>query len=349
MTGAAAVDLRSDTVTRPSPGMREAIARAEVADDVLGKDPTADRLERRVAELLGKEAALFFPSGTQANQSAVLLHTQPGTEAICESRAHVFHYEYADVAWLSGVQLHPVRSEGGSVSADAFRGALRSGDRHQPTTSLFCLENTHNLHGGSVLPLANMRAIRELSRTVGVPVHLDGARLWNAAVASGTALSEFAAEADTVMVSLSKGLGCPIGSLLAGPAPLIERAWSVRKRLGGGMRQVGILAAAGLYALEHHLPLLERDHGRARRLAEGVAGIDGLDAEPPDTNIVMIRLVNGTVDPFALSAVLERSGVLILPAGPDRLRAVTHLDVDDAGIERAVEALGNAMANLKSG
>jgi threonine aldolase len=327
MTSDHAVDLRSDTVTRPSPGMREAIAQAEVSDDVLGKDPTADRLERRVARLLGKEAALFFPSGTQANQAAVLLHTQPGTEAVCEREAHVFHFEYADAAWLSGVQLHPVSSESGRVSVGAFRAALRSGDRHQPTTSLFCLENTHNMHGGTVVPLDNMREIR----------------------ASGTSLSEFAAEADTVMVSLSKGLGCPIGSLLAGPASLIDRAWSVRKRLGGGMRQVGILAAAGLYALEHNLPRLDRDHERARRLASGAAAIDGLVAEAPDSNIVMIRLHGEGLDPADLCADLARSGVLILPAGPDRLRAVTHLDVDDAGIERAVDTLGAAMERLRPG
>jgi threonine aldolase len=349
MTSDHAVDLRSDTVTRPSPGMREAIAQAEVSDDVLGKDPTADRLERRVARLLGKEAALFFPSGTQANQAAVLLHTQPGTEAVCEREAHVFHFEYADAAWLSGVQLHPVSSESGRVSVGAFRAALRSGDRHQPTTSLFCLENTHNMHGGTVVPLDNMREIRALATTAGVPIHLDGARLWNAAAASGTSLSEFAAEADTVMVSLSKGLGCPIGSLLAGPASLIDRAWSVRKRLGGGMRQVGILAAAGLYALEHNLPRLDRDHERARRLASGAAAIDGLVAEAPDSNIVMIRLHGEGLDPADLCADLARSGVLILPAGPDRLRAVTHLDVDDAGIERAVDTLGAAMERLRPG
>ncbi len=351
MTSNGPVDLRSDTVTRPSMGMREAISRAEVSDDVLGKDPTADRLERRVAEMLDKEAALFFPSGTQANQAAVLLHTQPGSEAVCEREAHVFHYEYADAAWLSGVQLHPVTSDSGRVTEEAFRAALRSGDRHQPTTSLFCLENTHNMHGGTIVPLGNMREIRSLATTAGVPVHLDGARLWNAAAASGIGLSAFAAEADTVMVSLSKGLGCPIGSLLTltGTAELIDRAWSVRKRLGGGMRQVGILAAAGLYALEHNLPRLDHDHERARRLASGASEIDGLMAEPPDTNIVMIQLHDGSVDPAELCADLERSGVLILPVGPDRLRAVTHLDVDDGGIERAVEALGAAMGRLSRG
>jgi threonine aldolase len=308
--------------------MREAIAGAEVADDVLGKDPTADRLERRVAELLGKDAALFFPSGTQANQAAVLLHTQPGTEAVCEREAHVFHYEYADAAWLA---------------------AIRPGDRHHPTTSLFCLENTHNMHGGKVLPVDNMREVRALADEAGIPVHLDGARLWNAAAASGTPLHAFAAEADTVMVSLSKGLGCPIGSLLVGEASLIDRAWWARKRLGGGMRQVGVLAAAGLYALDHNLPRLAEDHDRARRLASGANAVVGLSAEPPDTNIVMIRIADGGPDPEKLSTELDRSGILILPAGPGRLRAVTHLDVDDEGIGRAVDALSGAMGRLTGG
>ncbi|UCG76247.1 MAG: aminotransferase class I/II-fold pyridoxal phosphate-dependent enzyme [Gemmatimonadota bacterium] len=344
-----AVDLRSDTVTRPSLGMREAIAGAEVADDVLGKDPTADRLERRVAALLGKEAALFFPSGTQANQAAVLLHTQPGTEAVCEGEAHVFHYEYADAAWLSGVQLHPVASESGRITAEAVRAAIRPGDRHHPTSSLLCLENTHNMHGGTVLPVENMRAIRSLSREAGIPVHLDGARLWNASAASGVPLDAFAAEADTVMVSLSKGLGCPIGSLLAGPAALIDRAWWMRKRLGGGMRQVGILAAAGLYALDHNLPRLPEDHERARRLASRAAQVEGLAVDEPESNIVMIRIRSGGPDPQDLSTALAGRGVLILAAGPDRLRAVTHLDVDDEGIERAGEALAATMSELTRG
>ncbi len=342
------VDLRSDTVTRPSRPMREAIAAAEVDDDVLGKDPTADRLERRVAELLGKEAALFFPSGTQANQTAVLLHTRPGTEAVCEGEAHVFHYEYADAAWLSGVQLHPVRSDSGRVCADAFRAAVRPGDRHHPTTSLFCLENTHNMHGGTILSLESMREIRALALEIGIPVHLDGARLWNAATASGTPLAAFAAEADTVMVSLSKGLGCPIGSVLAGPTSLIDAAWTVRKRLGGGMRQVGVLAAAGVYALEHNLSRLVEDHERARRLAAGAHGIVGLAADAPETNIVMIRIGEEGPEPEALSAELAGFGVLILPAGARRLRAVTHLDVDDEGVERAIRALGQVMGRSGS-
>ncbi|MDT8436526.1 MAG: GntG family PLP-dependent aldolase [Gemmatimonadota bacterium] len=340
----AAVDLRSDTVTRPTPGMRRAMAEAEVDDDVLGKDPTVDRLERRVAELLGKEAALFFPSGTQANQVAVLLHAPSGSELVCEAESHVFHYEIAGAAWLAGVQLHPVPSARGLPPVERLEAAIRPRDPHHAPTSLFWIENTHNMLGGLVVPLAEMRRARDLAGAHGIPVHLDGARLWNAAAASGVALRDYAACADTVMVSLSKGLGCPVGSVLAGPADLVERAWSFRKRLGGGMRQVGILAAAGLHALDHHLPRIAEDHARARRLAEGCGALDGLRADPPETNIVMLHLTRPGADAEAMTDRLEALGVRLLPAGPARLRAVTHLDVDDAAIERAIEGFRAALA-----
>ncbi len=344
MSNDAVVDLRSDTVTRPSTGMREAIATAEVGDDVLGKDPTVDRLERRVAGLLGKEAALFFPSGTQANQTAVILHSRPGTEVVCEAESHVFHYELADSAWLAGVQLHPVRSEGGRVTAADYEPAIRPGDVHHAATTLFCLENTHNMHGGAVVPVSRLNGVHDLAARHGIPVHLDGARLWNAAAATGLPLAELTACADTVMVSLSKGLGCPVGSMLAGPRELIDRAWNVRKRLGGGMRQVGVLAAAGLYALDHNLDRLADDNRRAGKLSAACREIPGLRSEEPDTNIVMIYLDRPDLTPDGVSAALARLGVWILPAGPDRLRAVTHLDVDDVGIERAVHALQEAVS-----
>jgi threonine aldolase len=333
------VDLRSDTVTRPDAGMRAAMAEAEVGDDVLDKDPTADRLETEIARLLGKEAALFFPTGTQANEAAILLQTTPGTEAICEAESHVFHYELADVAMLSGVQLHPVASDGGRITADLYAMAIRPGDRHHPLTSLICVENTHNMHGGVVVDLSRLRDVSALARERGLPVHLDGARLWNASACSGVPLADYAACADTVMVSLSKGLGCPIGSVLAGSASLIERAWTARKRLGGGMRQVGILAAAGLYALDHNLARLPEDHDRARSLAVAANAVEGLRADEPDTNIVMIHVERPGLEPEVMSRQLAELDVLILPAGPRRLRAVTHLDVDDEGIERAAEAL----------
>lgn len=337
------VDLRSDTVTRPTDGMRRAMATAGVGDDVLDGDPTTERLQREVADLLGKEAALFFPSGTQANQTGVLLHAEAGTEVVCEERAHVFHYEHAAPAFLAGAQLRTVPSEGGVVSGEAYEEAIRPGDRHHPSTSLLCVENTHNLHGGVSVPLEALREVREVADRHGLPVHLDGARLWNAAAAEGVALSEYAACADTVMVSLSKGMGCPVGSVLAGSRRLMEEAWIHRKRLGGGMRQSGILAAAGLYALEFHREAIPADHRRARRLAEGCRDIPGLHAHEPDTNIVMIGLGEERTA-GAVSERLAEMDVRINPSGPGRLRAVTHRGIGDEDVEKALRALQAAVA-----
>jgi threonine aldolase len=332
------VDLRSDTVTRPSPEMRRAIAEAEVGDDVLGDDPTVKVLQERLAELLGKEASLFFPSGTQANQTGILLNTERGTEAICEANAHVLHYEFAGAANWSGVQLRAVATEDGVLTADLARPYIRPASPHLMRTSAICAENTHNMAGGKVMPLAVLRGLRELASEHGLPLHLDGARLWNAAAATGTSPAEFAAQADTVMVCFSKGLGAPVGSALAGTAEAVARAHGWRKRLGGGMRQVGILAAAALYALDHNLPRVADDHVRARRLAESVDGLDGFRVIPPDTNIVMIDVERDDLAPVDVVSYLDERGVWLLAIGPRRLRAVTHLDVDDAGIERACAA-----------
>jgi threonine aldolase len=337
MTGNDVVDLRSDTVTCPSPEMRRAIAEAEVGDDVLGDDPTVVRLQERLAALLGKEAALFFPSGTQANQVGILLNASPASEAICEANAHVFHYEFAGAATWSGVQLRQVPTGDGVLTKELARGYIRPASRHLARTSLICAENTHNMAGGKVMPLEVLRGLRDLADEHGLPLHLDGARLWNASVAAGVELSEFAAQADTVMVCFSKGLGAPIGSALAGTAETMSRAWTLRKRLGGGMRQVGILAAA-LYALDHNLAKLAEDHKRARRLASFVDELDGFSVVPPETNIVMIDLERDDVSPPGVVDYLEAQGVWLLATGPHRLRAVTHLDVDDAGIERACAA-----------
>lgn len=337
-----AVDLRSDTVTRPTPAMREAVAGAEVGDDVLGEDPTVARLEGRTAGVLDKEAALFFPSGTQANQAAVAVHTEPGDEVVVEERAHVLHYEHAAPAALWGVQLRAVPSDRGRVGRGDYAPALRGPGRHHPPTGLLWLENTHNEHGGTVAPVEGLREVRELGRERGLPVHLDGARLWNAAVASGTPLRDFASCADTVTVSLSKGLGCPVGSVLAGPAAAMERAWIERKRLGGGMRQAGLLAAAGLHALDRGLDALRADHRRARRLAEGARETGGLAAPEPETNIVMIRLEREGAAADEVAEAAEERGLLVLPMGPDRLRAVTHRDVDDGDVEAAIRALRRA-------
>ncbi len=343
------VDLRSDTVTRPSDGMRRAMATAGVGDDVLDGDPTVERLEREVAGLLGKEAALFFPSGTMGNQAALRLHAPPGTEVVCEAEAHVFHYEMAGPARLSGVQLRPVPSDRGRVAAGDYEAAIRPGDRYHPRTALLWLENTHNLHGGTVLPLDRARAVREVAERHGLPVHLDGARLWNASAATGVPVSDLAAPADTVMVTLSKGLGCPVGSLVAGDRAVMDELWRIRKGLGGGMRQAGILAGAGLYALEFHRDELEEDHRRARRLAEGLEGIEGFAADRPETNIVMIRVEREGVAAEEVSGRLEEADVLIEPSGPGRLRAVTHRGLGDGDVDRALTALEAVARGLAAG
>lgn len=314
----------------------------------MGDDPTAVRLQARLAELLGKEAALFFPSGTQANQVGILLNTQPASEAVCEANAHVFHYEFAGAAAWSGVQLRQVPTADGLLTAELARGYIRPESRHLARTSLLCAENTHNMAGGKVMPLEVLRGLRELANEHGLPLHLDGARLWNASVATGVELSAFAAEADTVMVSFSKGLGAPIGSALAGTAEAMARAWTLRKRLGGGMRQVGILAAAALYALDHNFDKLADDHRRARRFAEYVDGLNGFSVVAPDTNIIMIDVERDDLAPEGIVDFLESRGVWLMATGPRRLRAVTHLDVDDAGIERACEAF-RALADGASG
>ena len=337
------VDLRSDTVTRPTRAMREAMMEAEVGDDVLDHDPTTLALEERVAELLGKEKALFFPSGVQANQTALAVHGRPGTEAICEAGAHIFNYEEAAGAALSGLQLRPIPTPDGLLTPDLVQSAIRPPSLYVPVTSFIALENTHNSAGGKILPLEASTAIGAVARDAGLSIHLDGARLWHASVATGISEEELAAVADTVMVCLSKGLGAPVGSLLAGPADLMEKAWRVRRRLGGGMRQSGILAAAGLYALEHNRDRLADDHRRARRLAEDAGKITGLSVGVPDTNIVMLDIEIPGLGADAVLPLLSEEGVLMVPFGPKRIRAVTHMDVDDEGIDRALAALARAM------
>lgn len=338
------IDLRSDTVTRPTPAMREAIAAAEVGDDVLGDDPTVKRLEATVAELLGKEAALFMPSGTMANEVAIVCLAEPGTEVVAEATSHVVDWEEAAAAFLAGVQLRGVATPDGILTAELVAGAIRPGGRFQPRTSLICVENTHNAAGGKIMPIEELRAIRRLALERGLPVHLDGARLWNASAATGIPVADYAAQADTVMVTLSKGLGCPVGSVLAGSAEVMEKAWRVRRRLGGGMRQAGLLAAAGLYALEHHRARLVEDHARARRLAALASEVPGLAVVPPETNIVMIDVVRSDLDAATVIGRLAEHGVIMSAFGPRRIRAVTHLDVDDDGIQAAGEALRAVVA-----
>ena len=333
------IDLRSDTVTRPTPAMREAIANAEVDDDTLGHDPTAARLEEAIADILGKPAALFFPTGTMANEAAIALLSPPGTEVIVEATSHFFDWEMGAPAVLSGVQLRPIHAPGGLLGASLVAEAIRPPSVLQVQTGLVCVENTHNAAGGRVLPLDVMRAIRAAAADRSVPVHLDGARLWNAAAATGTPESAWAALADTVMVTLSKGLGCPAGSILAGDEELIRRARGVRRRFGGSMRQIGMLAAAGLYALKHHRSRLHEDHRLARMLADLTASIPGLRVIPPDTNIVMFEILRHDLDADAVVRRLASMDVLTSVFARKKVRAVTHLDIASSDIERAARTL----------
>ncbi len=336
------IDLRSDTVTRPTDAMRRAMADAEVGDDVLDGDPTVARLEHVVAERLEKEAALFFPSGTMANQTAIWLLSSAGTEIVLDAESHIIHYEAAGAAALSGAQVRPVRGDGLVMDVRALRAAIRPQSKHVPRASLVCLENTHNGAGGVVSSEEEEAALRDVAREFDLPVHLDGARLWNAAVALGVEPARLATPADTVMVSFSKGLGAPVGAALAGPRALMEEGWRVRKRFGGGMRQSGILAAGALHGLERHIQLLEADHARARRFAELVDGAGGARVVKPQTNIVMVDLAPDCAAPDIAAGAAEQ-GLLLTVWSPTRLRAVFHLDVDDGEAEEAGSRLARVL------
>ena len=338
------IDLRSDTVSRPTLAMRTAMANAEVGDDVLEGDPTVRELETEVARLLGKEAALYFPSGTMANQTAIFVHAEPGTEALCDARAHVYDWEGAGAATFRGVQLRPVTPAGETIRAADVERGMRAPSRYAPRATLLCLENTHNGAGGAVTPLPELVALGEYGRAAGLKVHLDGARLWNAHIATGTPLHDFAAAADTVMVSFSKGLGAPVGAALAGPKALIDAAWEVRKRFGGGMRQSGIIAAGALHGLQHHLTRLAEDHANAATFAALVDGAGGARPVRPDTNIVMIDLRAGqrSADVVAAASAL---GVALSGWSATRVRAVFHLDVSAADAAAAGAFVARALAS----
>ncbi len=335
------IDLRSDTVTRPTSGMRRAMAEAEVGDDVLDGDPTTARLEAVVAERLGKESALFFPTGTMANQAAIGVYAAPGTEILVDAESHIVHWEMAGVAALAGAQIRPVISHGPIMRAEDLTRTIRLPSTEAPEASLVCVENTHNGAGGMVTSLEALAALQAVAQDHGLPLHMDGARLWNASVATGTALAEFAACADSVMVSFSKGLGAPVGAALAGSRTFIDRARRVRKRLGGGMRQSGILAAAALYGLEHHLERLQDDHAAARYLAQNLDGLNGAMAVPPDTNIVMIDLPTATATEAVARA--KAVGVLISAWTATRLRLVTHLDAPAGVVAEAARRLARVL------
>jgi threonine aldolase len=335
------VDLRSDTVTRPTAAMRKAMAEAEVGDDVYGEDPTVRRLEETAARLLGTEASLFVPSGTMGNQIAIRLLARPGEEAVVEERSHVFNYEMAAMADLSGVLARPLRSESGFPAAADVEAAVRPDIYYLPRTALIVWENTHNLAGGTVAPPEATGAMLAVAERRSIPTHLDGARLFNAAAAQGVAAARLTAGFTTVMVCLSKGLGAPVGSILGSDRARVAEARRIRKRLGGGMRQAGILAAAGLVALEENLGRLVEDHARARRLAERLAAISGLkvDVKRVETNILMVEVARQGWNAPRLADALRAEGVLCLPMDPSRLRMVTHYDVDEAGIDRAAGAV----------
>ena len=333
------VDLRSDTFTKPSPEMRRAMADAEVGDDVFGEDPTVNRLQEKVAAMLGKQAGLFVASGTMGNQVAINAHTQPGDEVILDQNAHIFYYEAGAPALLSGVQLRTLPGENGIITAEQVEQAIRPDNVHFPPTRLICLENTHNRAGGTIFPLEEIKRIRKLADARGVKMHLDGARLWNASIASGISLKEYAKYFDSVSVCFSKGLGAPVGSLVVGDKDYIGRTHRYRKIYGGAMRQVGIIAAGAMYAVEHNIERMAEDHRNARALAEAVAELPGIsvDIDSVQTNIVVMEVEKAKYIAQQITDELKKHNILILAIGPDKLRAVTHLDVSEEGIRTAVE------------
>jgi threonine aldolase len=341
------IDLRSDTVTRPTPAMRDAMARAEVGDDVYGEDPTVNRLQEMAAEMLGKQAGLFVPSGTMGNLAAILAHCQRGDEVILGNKAHTFLYEAGGISALGGVHSCQLENQAdGTIDLEAIRLAIRSEDAHFPPSRLVALENTHNRCGGAVLPPGYTQAVAELAHQHGLKLHMDGARIFNAAVAQGKPARELVEGVDSVTFCLSKALSAPVGSVIVGEAEFIRKAHRARKILGGGMRQAGILAAAGIIALETMVDRLAEDHLRAKRLADGLRLIAGLTLDPayPATNMVFVNLAPETgLSTSEMAARLKNRGVLAGVAGKNRFRLVTHYWIGDADIEQAIAAFAAAL------
>jgi threonine aldolase len=335
------IDLRSDTVTKPTAEMRAAMAAAEVGDDVFDEDPSVHQLQDRVAELLGTEAALFVPTGTMANQICLRAYTRPGDELICETTAHVYVWEAGAPAALSGVTTRTVEGEYGLVNVEQLRGLIRPDSEHYVRTRIVSLENTHNRGGGRVYPLEQIRAISTWARANELVMHLDGARLWNAHVATAIPLKDWCRPFDCVSVCFSKGLGAPVGSAVAGTKGFVARAWRARKLFGGAWRQAGILAAAALHALENHLPRLADDHQNAKTLAAAIRDTAGLRLDPPEveTNLVWFEVEPELAPAATLAEHLRERGVLVHLAGPTTLRACTHLDVSSAQATAAAETL----------
>ncbi len=340
------IDLRSDTVTKPSKAMRQAIAEAEVGDDVFEDDPTVKKLEEMTAELLGKGKALFVPSGTMANEVAIKSLTKPGDEVVLEGDSHIYNYEVGAPSVLCGVQLHTLKGKRGILTAQQILDHLRPQDIHVPQTTLICLENTHNRAGGTIYPIEEIKKIREATKPLGIKMHLDGARLWNATIATGIPLDEYARHFDSVSVSLSKGLGAPIGSVISGSSDFIRIVRRNRKMFGGGMRQVGIIAAAGIYAIENNFNRLNEDHRNAKALAEGLSKIPkiSVDSESVQTNIVVIDIKESGMEVGEVLEELKEKGVLAVPFGRNKIRCVTHLDVTRDDIDQALETFQQIFA-----
>ena len=341
------IDLRSDTVTRPNAAMRAAMAEAPVGDDVFGDDPTVNKLEAKVADLLGKEAAVYVPSGTMSNQLAVCVHTQPGDELLCEQYCHIYNNEAGGPAALWGVTCRTIDGDHGVLDLSQLEDKIRNPDDvHLVRTRMVALENTHNRGGGKVYPIEKIEAISQWARKHGLAFHLDGARLWNAIVATGISAREWSKHFDTVSVCFSKGLGAPVGSALAGPKPLIALARRRRKLLGGGLRQAGILAAGCIYALDHQVERLADDHRNARTIAQAIADTPGLTLDPPEveTNLIWFHVDRELGTAKDVVAKLKSAGVLVSATGPQKIRACTHLDVSKADAERVADAFRKVVA-----
>lgn len=340
------VDLRSDTISRPTAAMREFMMKAEVGDDVFGEDPAMNKLQEHVAQLSGKAAALFVTSGTQGNQVAINAHTQPGQEVILGRESHIFNYESGAPAMMAGVQLNGLIGEHGILTVEQIEAALRPADDHYPQTGMICLENTHNRAGGTIYPLAEIKRISAFAKSKGLPLHLDGARIWNAIVASGISLAEYCQYFDSASLCFSKGLGAPVGSIVVGSKAFIKRAHFYRKAYGGGIRQGGILAAAAHYALDNHLEPMKDDHRRARQFAESINNMKGLSV---DLSTVQTNMVIFDVDPAAISAEdlvnrLTDNGVLMFAFGPTRVRAVTYMEISDDDIDYTLDVFAKICA-----
>ena len=339
------IDLRSDTVTKPTPEMRSFMAEAQVGDDVFGEDPSINDLQEKMARLCGKEAALFVPSGTMANQIALKTHTQPGDEVICEYGCHIFNYEGGGGSLFSGVQIHPLRGERGAISSEQIEAVIRPDDPHFARTRLIEIENTHNRAGGAIFPIDEIARIRRLADERHLKMHLDGARLWNAHVATGISISDWCASFDSISLCFSKGLGAPVGSILVGAHEFIHQAHRYRKMFGGGMRQAGSLAACALYAVKNHVQRLADDHNRTRILAQKFHQFGATyDHDATKTNIVIVDFKSLDKKADSLVQQFAKAGLLALSVSPTRIRFVTHLDFNDSGLDKALSIIDSILA-----